>query len=99
MPPETYVSKDEFEGRKSLEDERFKRDNDRLQSMESLMRAISENNIRMAQVLEQLKNNQEDHTERLDALEQKPAKRWESVVGSVVAAMVAAACAYFIGKG
>jgi chromosome segregation ATPase len=36
---------------------------------------------------------------KVDGLASKPARRWESVVATLIAALVAAAVAYFIGGG
>lgn len=39
-----------------------------------------------------------DYSKRLDDLEKKPAKRWETIVTQIITAIVAAGIGYFISK-
>ena len=40
-----------------------------------------------------------DHEERLRLLEYKPAKRWDALVGQIIAVIVAAVLGFIIAKG
>ena len=75
-----YVSQAAHEGRCMVEDERFARDNKRLNELESLTRTLSDTSIKMGQILSRMDRDVSNHEARLSAVELKPAKRWDGVV-------------------
>ena len=99
------VSKEAFDGRVQIVDERFNRDKERLDKLETNMQTISELTIRMCEILdnndkrltdseERLTKQLDDHEARLDKQESKPGA-WldriiSGVLGAVIAALVAA---------
>ena len=88
------VSKAAFDGRSQVVDERFARDKERLDTHEVSIRAISELSSKMSQILEQNKEQLDNHERRLDKQESKPSA-WldriiSGVLGAVIAALVAA---------
>ena len=99
------VSKAEFDGRIQVTDERFGRDKERIEKLETNMQTISELVVRMGEILDsnnkklddhekRLDKQLDDHERRLDKQESKPSA-WldriiSGVLGAVIAALVAA---------
>ncbi len=94
-----YLSKavhDEFA--KRMEEE-HNRQNGRLKVLESKVEDISDltsSVASLAKSVEQMAKAQEKQGKRLEALEQKPAKKWESFVDKVVWAVAAALIAFIL---
>ena len=89
---------DEFARR--MEDE-HKRQNKRLTDLESKVEDIGDLTASVASLaksVEQMAKAQERQGKRLEALEQKPAKRWETLVEKALWAVIAAVIAYLLGK-
>lgn len=83
---------------KRMEDE-HKRQNKRITDLETKVEDISELTTSVASLaksVEQMANAQEKQGKRLEALEQKPAKKWESFVDKVVWAVAAALIAFIL---
>jgi hypothetical protein len=53
---------------------------------------------RMETKLDSVVNITGDHEERLRLLEGKNGKRWENLIGQIIALIVAAIVGYFLGK-
>jgi hypothetical protein len=88
------VSKAEFDGRIQVTDERFGRDKERIEKLETNMQTISELVVRMGEILDNNNKRLTDHERRLDKQESKPSA-WldriiSGVLGAVIAALVAA---------
>lgn len=74
-------------------DDEHKRQNKRLTDLESKVEDISDLTTSVASLaksVEQMAKAQEKQAKRLEALEQKPAKKWESFVDKVVWAIASA---------
>lgn len=91
----------EHEKRLTAVEERSKSNTKRIDKMEESTEAIN----RLATSMEVMAERQEqvvDSVDKLDgkvtALEQKPGKRWDSIVEKALWAVVAAVIAYFLGK-
>ena len=83
---------------KRMEDE-HKRQNTRITDLESKVADIAELTTSVASLaksVEQMAKAQEKQGKRLEALEQKPAKKWESFVDKVVWAIAAALIAFIL---
>lgn len=83
---------------KRMEDE-HKRQNKRLTDLETKVEDISDLTTSVASLaksVEQMAKAQEKQAKRLEALEQKPAKKWESFVDKVVWAIAAALIAFVL---
>ena len=83
---------------KRMEDE-HKRQNKRITDLESKVADIAELTTSVASLaksVEQMAKAQEKQGKRLEALEQKPAKKWESFVDKVVWAIAAALIAFIL---
>lgn len=87
---------DEFA--KRMEEE-HKRQNKRISDLEEKVEDISDltsSVASLAKSVEQMAKAQEKQGKRLEALEQKPAKKWESFVDKVVWAVAAALIAFIL---
>lgn len=87
---------DEFA--KRMEEE-HKRQNKRIADLETKVEDISDLTTSVASLaksVEQMAKAQEKQGKRLEALEQKPAKKWESFVDKVVWAVASALIAYIL---
>lgn len=99
MPNTPYLLKsvhDEFAHRM---DEEHKRQNKRITDLEIKVEDISSLTTSVASLaksVEQMAKAQEKQGKRLEALEQKPAKKWESFVDKVVWAVAAALIAFIL---
>jgi hypothetical protein len=99
MPDTPYLLKsvhDEFAHRM---DEEHNRQNHRIHTLEESVKDISSLTTSVASLaksVEQMAKSQEKQGKRLEALEQKPAKKWESFVDKVVWAVAAALIAFIM---
>lgn len=78
-------------------DEEHKRQNKRITDLEDKvedMRELTASVASLAQSVEQMAKTQEKQGKRLEALEQKPAKRWESIVEKAILVIVTAFITY-----
>ena len=83
-----------------MEDE-HKRQNKRLTDLESKVEDIGDLTASVASLaksVEQMAKAQEKQGKRLEALEQKPAKRWDALIDKIVWAIAAALIAYVLGR-
>ena len=81
-----------------MEDE-HKRQNQRIADLETKVEDISDLTTSVASLaksVEQMAKAQEKQGKRLEALEQKPAKRWESFADKVIWAIAAALIAFIL---
>lgn len=96
-----YLSKavhDEFARR--MEDE-HKRQNKRITDLEDQVGdigALTASVASLAKSVEQMAKSQEKQGQRLEALEQKPAKRWESIVEKALLVFVTALVTFALSK-
>lgn len=89
---------DEFARR--MEDE-HKRQNHRLTTLEKQVEdigALTASVESLAKSMEQMAKAQEKQGKRLEALEQKPAKRWEALVDKALWAVAGALLAYVLSQ-
>ena len=78
-------------------DAEHSRQNKRISDLEEKVEDIGELTASVASLaksVEQMAKAQEKQGQRLDALEQKPAKRWENLVEKVIWSVAAAALTY-----
>lgn len=97
MPQTPYLLKSVHEEFALRMEEEHKRQNKRLSDLETKVKDISELTASVASLaksVEQMAQAQEKQGKRLEALEQKPAKKWESFVDKVVWAIAAAMIAF-----
>lgn len=90
------VSHDEYKGRCALVDDRLKRDNERLNKLEDAFALASKLDIKLGLIVERLEKSQDETDDRLSALEQKPARRWELVVTTVITLALGGVFGYIV---
>ena len=101
MPDTPYLLKtvhDEFALRM---EEEHKRQNKRIGDLEIVGKNITElatSTASLAKSVEQIAKAQEKQGKRLEALEQKPAHRWESLVDKIIWAVCAAVIAFILAR-
>lgn len=76
--------------RRRIEEERFRRDKDRLDSLEPLMRKLSECTVQNAQIIKAHESKLDDHEKRLDEIEHQPKAWMDKIISGIIAAAVAA---------
>lgn len=91
------VSTEEFSGRKILCDERFKRDQARLNKAEANQETLQRLTIEISQLVKIHDETIKEQEARITALEQQPRKRLDSLVGAVIGAVVAALVGFISG--
>lgn len=91
--------------RDKLIDERFARDLERIKEHEDHMKEqdlerkeLRELSIKMGELLDRHDEKIGEHERRIDAIEQKPVKRWDMVVDKVITLIVAATVSYFTAQ-
>ena len=85
---------------KRMEDE-HKRQNIRIKDLETQVediRDLTASVASLAQSVEQMAKAQEKQGKRLEALEQKPAKRWDALVDKIVWAVAAALISFILAR-
>ena len=99
MPTSPYLLKTVHEEFALRMDEEHKRQNKRTSDLETKVKDIGELTASVASLaksVEQMANAQEKQAKRLEALEQKPAKKWESFADKVIWAVAAALIAFVL---
>lgn len=82
-------------------DDEHKRQNKRITDLENKVEDIGDLTASVASLaksVEQMAKSQEKQGKRLEALERKPAKRWDSLVDKIVWAVAAALIAYALAQ-
>lgn len=101
MPDTPYLLKsvhDEFALRM---DEEHKRQNKRTSDLEAKVKDIGDLTASvesLAKSVEQMAKAQEKQGKRLEALEQKPANRWDALVDKIIWAVCAAVIAFVLAR-
>lgn len=80
--------------RMKVQNERFARDLERIQSLEDTCEELRELSIQMGELLKKYDEELRDHRqqlkeqdERVTAIEQRPAKWWEKLTGAIITAL------------
>ncbi len=99
MPDTPYLLKSVHEEFANRMNDEHKRQNNRIRTLEDSVKDISSLTTSVASLaksVEQMAKAQETQSQRLEALEQKPAKKWESFVDKVIWAVAAALIAFIL---
>ena len=99
MPNTPYLLKSVHEEFAIRMDEEHKRQNERTTDLEVKVKDIGDLTASVASLaksVEQMAKAQEKQAKRLEALEQKPAKKWESFADKVIWAVAAALIAFIL---
>ena len=88
------VSTDVCMERMRIQDERFARDKERIQGLEQVCSELQRLTAQMSELLKKYDEELQDHREqlkahddRLTAIEQRPAKWWDKLVGTIITAV------------
>lgn len=95
---ESYVTKDAFAGRCALDDERFTRDKERIESLEDAMREVSKLSVEIGQMVKQQAAEAKEQKCRVEELEKKPSIWWDRLLQWLLSAVVSGIVAYFITR-
>ncbi len=80
-------------------DERFKRDNERLVSLERMQEDFLKLSGQLTEILKNQARQLDDHDERICTLEKKPGLWLDRIAGALLSALIAAAVAYLTSRG
>lgn len=81
---EEYVNKDVCAERHKAVDERSTRNSSDIEDLDNRTSQIEKLTIRMGQIIDTDHEQITDHDKRIVALEEKPAKRWDTVVNQII---------------
>ena len=101
MPDTPYLLKSVHNEFAIRMDEEHKRQNKRLSDLECKVKDVSELTASVASLaksVEQMAKAQDKQAKRLEVLEQKPAKRWESIVEKALLVIVTALITYALSQ-
>lgn len=87
----SYVDEKLCAERRKVEEERQERDNKRIDGIEGLTRQLSDNSIRMGELLEIHDKRIENHDSRISTLENKPNKVMDKITSAAISAIVSGA--------
>ncbi len=96
MEDRRYVTRDQYDGRNQVVDERFARDKERIDSQEEDMRKVQALTIEMALLNKKHDEQIDKHEQRITRLERQPADQYGKIKTSVVTAIVSGAVGYAI---
>ena len=94
-----YVTKEAYEGRCKIADERFARDKDRVDRLEKMIEEsheLAQSDHELATEMKSMRKDIDSLSKRQEIIEQKPAKRWEQAMGYIMAAVLSGVVGYFI---
>lgn len=101
MPDTPYLLKKVHEEFALRMDEEHTRQNHRIKTLEDGFKdlnALTNSVSSLAQSVKQMATAQEKQGKRLEALEQKPAKRWDSLIEKAISALVGGLIAYALSQ-
>lgn len=97
MNEQNCVTEELCTARRNMDDERFARDKQRIEKVElrlyeieKLLREVTECNTKLTLMVENLKENGEDHENRIVEIEKKPGTYWDKIMAGIIGAAVAA---------
>lgn len=101
MPDTPYLLKSVHEEFALRMGEEHNRQNERISEVETKVKDISDLTTSVASLaksVEQMAKAQEKQGKRLEALEQKPGKRWDTLVDKIIWAIAAALITFILAK-
>nr|DAI55745.1 MAG TPA: Hemolysin [Caudoviricetes sp.] len=94
--PENNVTQAEMHAREQLVDERFSRDKERLEKLESSVQALTDASLRLVETQKRDHEDIQEHAKRLAELEHRPGQWADRVVAALISSGVAALVSYII---
>ena len=83
-----YVTRDHFDGRSNVCDERFARDKERIKAQEEAMQEVRTLTVQMGEILKKFNDSIGSHEKRLCELERQPTDQYNKVKLMVTTAIV-----------
>jgi len=94
--PEKLVTEEVCALRVKAFDERFQRDKERLEKIETLTQEVSKCNIQLTEIIRSQGETIRDHEERLHEIERRPRLWWDNITAAIVAASVSAFISFLL---
>jgi uncharacterized coiled-coil protein SlyX len=91
-----YVSKDQYEGRNKLVDERCGRDKERLEAQEKAMQEVRDLTVQMGEILKKYDASISSHEKRIADLEHQPADQYSKIKLTLVSALAGGIIVYIL---
>lgn len=95
---ENIVTKEVCEQKHKMEEERFCRDRADIEKLDRIISETHDLNIKFAGMIEADKKKIDDIDIRVRCMEEKPAKRWENIVGQIIQLLITAIFGAVIGS-
>lgn len=92
--PQRYVSRDQYDGRNQVVDERFARDKERIDAQEEDMRKVQALTIEMASLNKKHDQQLNTHEQRITSLERVPIDQYGKVKTAFVTAIISGTVGY-----
>lgn len=92
----SFVTRDQFDGRCQVVDERFGRDKERLDAQEKAMQQIRDLTVQMGEILKKYDSSIEAHEKRITTLEKQPADQYGKIKAAFISAVVSGGVVYVI---
>lgn len=73
--------------RQRVQDERFKRDLERIEDLEQVCDKLNRLSIEMSELVKKHDEQLATQAQRLESIEQKPLRWWEKFAGAIIAAL------------
>jgi predicted nuclease with TOPRIM domain len=86
---EKYVTEEVCGERQKNAAERFSRDKERLDLQEKKMEKVSDLSIQMGEMLKRHDDELQNHDKRLETLESKPGKLWDTLIMEIIKLLAA----------
>ena len=87
---------DAIEMRNKLVDERFERDKERLEKLESSVQALTDASLRLVETQKRDHEDIQEHAKRLAELEHRPGQWMDKLIAAGVSSGVAAVVSYIV---
>lgn len=78
--------------------DKLEKSNEAINRLATAVEVMAKEQSHQTQAMADIKTDVSKLDTKVEALEQKPAKRWEALVGAIIAALVALAVGYFLGS-
>lgn len=94
--PMDFVSRDQYDGRREVVDERFKRDKERLDAHQESLEEMQRLTLEIAALNKNHEEQLKKHEQRICTLERQPADQYGKIKTALVTALVSGAVGYVI---
>lgn len=95
---DSYISRESFEARNQLDDERFARDKERIGKLESTVQALADASLRLVETQKRDHEDIQEHAKRLSELEHRPGQWMDKIVSAALSSGVAAIVSFIVAS-